>query len=354
MTQGFFREPNNATVTIRDVAELAGVSITTVSHVINGTRFVSDELSQRVLRAMDRLGYKPNLLARGLRSGQTKTIGLVVPDMSNLFFAEASRAIEDIAFHNRYSLIICNSDDNPEKQKSYFDVLVTKQVDGIIFISTSGSDDFYERVLSLKIPIVFADREIPEVNVDTVMIDNEYGGYSATQYLIGLGHRRIACITGPSALTPSAGRVAGYRHAMEEAGLAVQPEWIVNGDFRFQSGEAAMQQLLDLDPQPEAVFVSNDMMAFGAIRAARSRGLQLPRDISIVGFDDITLAQASSPALTTVSQPIQEMAEKITELLFLHIQEKPHGAERARIVLKPMLVIRDSCQPKGVELLAEP
>jgi len=295
---------------------------------------------------MEALGYQPNVLARGLRSGETRTIGLVVPDMSNLFFAEVSRAVEDIVFKKGYSLIICNSDDNPEKQKTYFGVLVAKQVDGIIFISTSFSPDLLERLASTHIPIVFADREVPNTLADVVLVDNEYGGYQATSYLIGLGHQRIACITGPSELTPSADRVGGYYRALREAGLPTRPEYVIAGDFHYHSGEQAMQRLLDLDPRPDAVFVSNDMMAFGCIRAVRSCGLRLPEDISIVGFDDIILAQASSPALTSVAQPIEQMAEQITRLLFQRMQTRPHPTECQRIILKPELVIRDSCQQR--------
>ncbi len=337
---------SSVSTTIRDVAVAAGVSITTVSHVVNETRYVSDELRQRVLRAMDELGYQPNVLARGLRSGQTKTIGLVVPDMSNLFFAEVSRAIEDMVFNKGYSLIICNSDDNPEKQKAYFGVLVAKQVEGIIFISTHSSEDFFERVENTRIPIVFADREVPSTLADVVLVDNECGGYLATSYLIGLGHKRIACITGPSGVTPSADRVNGYRRALQEAGLPYLQEYVIPGDFHYHSGEKAMLRLLDLNPRPDAVFVSNDMMAFGCIRAIRSCNLRLPDDISLVGFDDIILAQASSPALTSVAQPIEAMAQQIIELLFLRMQENPPTTERKRIILKPELVIRDSCKQR--------
>ncbi len=342
MNPGFAREPNNTAVTIQDVADLAGVSITTVSHVINGTRFVSEDLTQRVLQAMDQLGYKPNLLARGLRSGRTRTLGLVVPDMANLFFAEISRAIEEIAFNRGYSLIICNSADNPEKEKTYLGVLLAKQVEGIIFISAGSSEDILNELERCGVPLVYADREIPSQLADVVLLDNEFGGYLATNHLIQLGHRQIACISGPSGLTPSADRVAGYRRALVEAGLPVCPEYIVSGDFHYHSGEIGMLHLLDLEDPPDAVFISNDMMAFGSIRAVRSRNLRLPEQISIVGFDDIILAQASSPALTTIAQPIQQMAEKVIELLFMRMHSNSAGMERQRVILKPELIIRDS------------
>jgi LacI family transcriptional regulator len=335
--------------TIKDVADVAQVSITTVSHVINGTRYVSDELRARVEEAMTTLSYHPNGLARSLRVGQTKTIGLIVPDNSNLYFAEIARIIEDLGYQNGYSVILCNTDDMLEKETSYLDVLVNKMIDGIIFISAGDSGENFHRLHSQNIPIVIADREFPDIAADLVLLDNCTGGYLATRYLIGMGHRRIACISGSSLLTPSAQRVDGYRQAMREAGLEIAPNTILPGDFRFQSGEACMDQLLESTVErPTAVFVCNDMMAMGAIRSVRKHGLQLPADISIVGFDNILLAQAFFPALTTVAQPIQEMAETAVRLLIRQIQRKadPRSpAEYQRIVLKPVLIERDSCCP---------
>lgn len=331
--------------TITDVARVAGVSITTVSHVINGTRFVRDELKERVLDAMRELNYRPNSLARGLRKGQTKTIGLIVPDNSNLFFAEIARSIEDVGFSNGYSVILCNSDNNLEKQRTYIEALLAKKVDGVIFISAGDSGDGLQELIDAGIPIVVADREVSQTLADVVLVDNEHGGYIATKHLIDLGHRRIACIAGPSDLTPSAQRVDGYRRALAEADLPLESEYVAGGDFGIQSGEAAMAELLALEKMPTAVFVCNDMMAIGAIRAVRDRGLGVPEDISIIGFDDIPLAPATFPALSTVAQPKLEIARVATELLIQRMQSQDAGAERQRIVLEPELVVRNSsCQ----------
>src|SRR5512142_849454 len=184
--------------TIKDVARQADVSLATVSHVINHTRFVSDELRTRVLSAMVALNYRPNAAARSLRSGETRTIGLIVPDNSNPFFAEIARIIEDIGFDNGYSVILCNSDGNIQKEKSYIQLLISKRVDGVIFIASQGTSAAISDLADQRIPIVIADREIPHPDVDVVMVDNEQGGYQATQYLLSLGHRRIGCICGPS------------------------------------------------------------------------------------------------------------------------------------------------------------
>lgn len=331
--------------TIKDVALLAGVSITTVSHVINETRFVSDELRTSVLAAVEELNYRPNVLARSLRRGETKTIGLIVPDNSNPFFAEVARIVEDVGFENGYSVILCNSDGNADKEAAYINVLITKQVDGIIFIAAGGKQEHLRELLAQHIPVVVADRDIPQTLADVVLVNNEQGGYDAARYLITLGHRRVACIAGPSDVSPSADRVHGYRRALRESGIPVAQELIVPGDFRSQSGETAMAQLLGLDEPPSAVFACNDVMAIGALRAVRNAGLQVPGDVSIIGFDNISSASAVSPALTTIAQPIVELAIQAAQLLISRIQNGQEGRSGQRIVLDTELVVRDSCAP---------
>lgn len=297
---------------------------------------------------MQEVGYRPNTLARGLRKGETKTIGLIVPDSSNLFFAELARFIEDAGYEHGYSVILCNSDNKPTKESNYIEVLISKQVDGIILISAGGAGDDLTGLIEIGIPVIIADREMPESFADVVLVDNERGGYLATKYLIDLGHRRIACVTGPSELTPSAHRVHGYRHALEDAGLTLEPSYVVAGDFGLRSGEVAVDKLLALDCPPSGVFVCNDMMAMGAIRSAHDRGLRVPEDLSIIGFDDILLAPATFPALTTIAQPKLELARVTTDLLIRRIQESETG-DRSWIVLTPELVVRDLCGRWGGE-----
>jgi len=329
--------------TMKEVAQAAGVSITTVSHVLNQTRFVSDELSARVLEAIRELNYQPNVLARGLRIGQTNTIGLVVPDNSNPFFAEVARIIVNEGFENGYNVILCNSDNDLEKEAAYIDVLVSKKVDGIIFITTAEEQAHFQELVAREVPVVVADRELPEVSVDTVLVDNLAGGYSATRYLLELGHRRIGLITGLSSLTPSADRVAGYVNALAESGIDPDETLIVPGKFGYQDGEEAAVQLMSLPRPPTAIFACNDLMAIGALRALRNLQVPVPDLVSVVGFDDIELASAVYPALTTVAQPTSEIATMSLKLLLNRIQRNDHTVGGRKEVLQPELIVRDSC-----------
>ena len=337
-------------VNIKDVAKQARVSTTTVSHVINRTRYVSDELTERVNKAMEELDYRPNALASGFRSGKTKSIGLIIPDISNQFFAEISRKIEDKGFEHGYSVILCNSDDDRLKEKNYIDVLVAKQVDGIIFISAGEDSGNLGKALDFNVPIVLVDRDILEIDADIVLVNNKSGGLIATRYLIELGHRRIACIAGPSPITPSAMRVEGYKQALMEASIPFDTNLIKTGDYRFSSGEEAMRELFANPQPPTAVFASNDMMALGAFQAVYDKGFKIPDDFSIIGFDNIPLSQAMYPTLTTISQPIQEMARLVVDLLVdrmqfqdqrIRLHEEPSFK---RVVLETELIIRNSCR----------
>lgn len=336
-------------VTIKDVAQAAQVSISTVSHVINGTRYVSDELRLRVLDAMQNLGYRPNGLARSLRRGSTATIGLILPDNANMFFAEIAREIEDLGFQNGYSVILCNSNDNPTKELTYTNTLLQKQVDGMIFISTGGSGEAMQRILSEGVPVVIVDRELDGVETDRILLDNFQGGYLAGQYLIGLGHCRFSCISGPSQLTPSHLRVQGFLQALQDAGLSFDESNMVSGDFHYESGERCMDQLLDHGARRfTALFVLNDMMAIGALRSAINHGLRVPQDLSIIGFDGISLTQAVSPALTSIAQPIQQIAASSIELLLNQIRAKQKGGQptsRECMILSPQILEGESCTP---------
>ncbi len=297
--------------------------------------------------AMKALNYQPKSMAHGLRPGKTRTIGLVIPDSSNLFFVELARAIENCCFQYGYSVIHCSSDNSVEKEAVYLNVLADKQVDGLIFISAGSSCTAFQRLIDEKVPLVLVDRELPNVSADLVCIDNHLGGYLATQYLIGLGHRRIACISIVPQLTSSIQRVDGYLQALREANIPDSNITIISGDSTTTSGEVMMESLLDLPEPPSAVFACNDMMAIGAIRGAFNRNLGVPQDISVVGFDDIPLAKATVPGLTTVAQPYREMAETATDLLIDAMPNRPTTAKKNlahKIVLKPELVIRDSCR----------
>ncbi len=328
---------------MRDVAARAGVSVTTVSHVINETRPVSDELRRRALAAMDELGYQPNRLARSLRRGQTHTIGMIIPDSANPFFAEVARGVEDTSFENGYSLILCNSDGDLDKELLYTNVLTEKRVDGILFVAAGLSTD---RILDLqhqKTPLVVVDRDLPDAAVDSVLTDNAQGGWLATRHLIELGHRRIACITGPSDLTPSADRVTGYRRAMREEGIPIDEALIVKGDFQYDSAYRASIQLLQMQDPPTAIFACNDLMAVAVMRAALEQGQRVPDDLSVVGFDDVRLAAFANPPLTTIAQPKHEIGAVAATMLLKRMRNHERPAHRQ--VFETSLVIRKSTAP---------
>lgn len=326
--------------TIREVAERAGVSLTTVSHVINNTRFVSEEKKLRVQEAMQELNYRPNALARSLRSGKTHTLGLILPDSSNPFFADIGRSLEATAFDLGFSVILCNTEGDPSREEFYVDVLSKKQVDGMIFVATGDQANSLNLLLEENIPVVVVDRCFPEIEVDTVITDNRLGGQLATQHLIELGHKRIACITGPSNLTPSAERVTGYQEAVEEAGIALDPALIMQGDYHPKSGQNVTSAMLKLKNPPSAIFACNDLMAIGAMRAVVAAGLRVPEDISIIGFDDIELARYSTPPLTTIAQPILEIGSEAARLMVDRIKDEKLLPQQ--IVLPTRLVLRES------------
>ncbi len=326
--------------TISEVARKAGVSTTTVSHVINKTRFVSDEKRERVERVIEEMGYRPNALARSLRSGETYTIGLILPDSANPFFAEVGRSIEGAAFDAGYSVILCNTENDLEKEHTYIDVLAKKQVDGMIFVGTGEDFDSYKTLLDMHVHVVAMDRDYPDLEMDVVTSDNLQGGKLATQYLIGLGHKRIGCIAGPSKVNLSAQRVTGYIQTLEQAGLAVDQGLIVSGDFHPGSGQEAAYKLLAMQDPPTAIFACNDMMAIGVLRAGMELGRRIPQDLAVVGYDDIELASYSTPPLTTIQQPKKEMGITALQYLLGRIQAEHSSPQRASLPVS--LIVRDS------------
>jgi LacI family transcriptional regulator len=326
--------------TIHEVAKKARVSPTTVSHVINNTRFVSEILRERVQRAMAELNYRPNALARSLRLGQTHTFGLILPDSANPFFAEIGHAIEAAAFERGYSVILCNTENDQTKELLYTNVLENRQVDGMIFVATGRNHDALSSIVKNGLPLVVVDRDLGSLSLDAVTTDNHQGGLIATRHLIERGHRIIGCITGPSDITPSAERVTGYSDAIKEINLELEETLLLRGDFHVPSGLEAATRLLQRDPRPTALFVCNDMMAIGALHAAAKLGLRVPDDVAIVGFDDIELASYTIPPLTTVCQPKQQIGQTAIQLI-LERMSAPSLPPRHKI-LHPQLIIRES------------
>jgi len=333
--------PRKLAVTIRDVADLAQVSVTTVSHVINNTRYVEPNTRERVQTAIKSLNYRPNSLARSLRRRGTATIGLLVPDNSNPFFAEVARIIEDVGYQRGYSVILCNSDGSEERETRYVDVLLSKQVDGLLVISAGSHPNFVDSILSNHVPLVIVDRETPQLQADQVLLDNEAGGALAAHYLLDLGHRRIGLIIGPNEAAPSALRLQGFRRVLAERGLPWDESKCVVGNFNYSGGEQGAQQLLEAHPDLTAIFATNDLMAMGVVNQARRRGYRVPQDLSVIGFDNISQSAAFYPPLTTIAQPIEDLGHHSIALLLARIGGEDHPPQR--IILQPHLVIRESC-----------
>lgn len=326
---------------IKDVALHAGVSVTTVSHVVNGTRFVSETARQCVEEAVRELGYIPSAVARSLKHNATRTFGMVIPNNSNPYFAEVIRGVENRCFAAGYNVILCNSNDDPERQAAYLRVLAEKRIDGLVLVA-SGSDAVVRATFGdFHKPLVLLDRDVAGmVNCDLVEVNHTVGGELATRHLLDLGHPRVACISGPPGLSPSSQRRAGWKQALEDAAVERKENDLARGDFTARGGYLAMQVLLKRKPRPSAVFVCNDLMAFGALTAAREAGVSVPAQLSIVGFDDIDLAAFSAPPLTTVAQPKLQIGTLAAELLLERVEAG--RSDGRRVIRDPELKIRGS------------
>jgi LacI family transcriptional regulator len=328
--------------TIKDVAALAGISYTTVSHVVNNTRPVSKDVRIKVEEAIKTLDYVPSAVARSLKAKTTATIGLLVPNSLNPYFAELARGIEDYCERNGYCVILCNSDDNPQKQRSYLRVLLEKRIDGLIVASAGGDSSLAQGLAGVRTPMVIVDRGLEGVDADLVRIDHEYGAYLATRHLLELGHRDIATISGPATTSVAQMRLSGFCRALKDAGVEVPRERMLESDFTSTGGYNAAAILLAQNP-PSAIFAGNDMIGIGVLRAAAERNIRVPTQLSVIGFDDIQMSRYVYPALTTVGQSILQLGEMAAEVLLRRIAT-PDLATEQRIVT-PSIVVRESTAP---------
>jgi LacI family transcriptional regulator len=328
---------------MKQVAERAGVSISTVSHVINNTRVVSDDVRQRVLGIIDEMRYIPSAVARSLKNDKTKTIGVLVPNSSNPYFAELTRWIEEAAFQTGYNIILCNAHGGDHKQAAYLRLLMEKRIDGLVLVA-SGADDEQDLLAhNPAVPIVQLERALPGLGADLILAGEEEGAYQATRHLIELGHRAIACVSGPAALPRTRERVGGFLRAMTQAGLDAPPERLMQDAFTCAGGHAAFTRLLAQDHPPTAVFVASDLMALGGLCAAGGAGVRVPGQLSVVGYDDIDCADFASPPLTTVAPPKREMARLAIEQLIWRI--KGGVGPLRSTALDSRLVVRASTAP---------
>jgi LacI family transcriptional regulator len=336
--------------TIKDVAALAGVSYTTVSHVINKSRPVSEKVRCEVEAAIQRLNYVPSAVARSLKQQATCTIGLLVSNSSNPFFAELAQGIEDICYRAGFTVILCNSDDQPQRQQTYLRVLLEKRIDGLIICSTGDDLGLAEHLRQAKVPVIIVDRVVKGVTCDLIQIDHFKGAYLATKHLLDHKHKSIGCIAGPANTTTSIERLNGYRKALAEAGAPFRPEWVVRGDFTAEGGYKAARVLLKR-AEISAVFASNDLMGIGLLRFAAEHGIRVPHQLSVIGFDGIDLGRYIYPALTTVGQSIRRQGEIAAGALLERIRKGGEGRMR-KILMTPELTVRESTKEAAPFILS--
>jgi len=330
-------------ITRTEVAKRARVSVATVSYVVNsGPRPVAEATRNRVLRAIQALGYRPSGVAQSLRLQRTRTIGLIVPDTANPFFASLAKGVDDAVFASGYSFLLCHSGYVAKCEQAHVELLLAREVDGVLYVQGTPDATALHRLLRCGVPTVAVDREIPDVVIDRVVVDNFGGSAQATRYLIGLGHRRIGCIARHLPLSNAAERIRGYRETLTDAGLPINPGYLVSGGPGYEEGRRAMTELLRLQPRPTAVLVYPDVVAIGAIRAAHDAGVRVPEEVSIVGFDDIPVAAFIRPRLTTVAIGIREMGQRAAAVLLDKVRGEVEGLPPRRLVLPATLVIRES------------
>jgi LacI family transcriptional regulator len=336
-------------ITIYDVAREAGVSYSTVSRVINN-KGVSADKRERVLRAMAELGYVANLQARSLAGGKSHIIGLLVHSLSIEYFDEIAHGVDDELEAISYDLMLYTTHRRKGRESAYVAKVTRNLVDGLLLVLPRNAEAYLQALSHRRFPHVLVDHQGLGFDVPSVGATNRQGGYDGTSYLIKLGHRRIGFITGDMALGCARDRLAGYQEALSDAGLPADPTLICEGNFLQPQAFSCANELLNLAEPPTAIFASNDVSAFGVMEAVRNRGLRIPDDISILGFDDISQAAQVHPSLTTVRQPLAEMGRAAARLLFTYINQ-PDAAIK-QIVLPTELIIRQSCQPPAKSSLA--
>ena len=332
-------------MTIKEIAEAAGVSTATVSRVLNNSDKVRGKTADHVLEVVEKLNYRPSHVARRMRVKTTDSlvIGLVITDIENPFFSNVAKGVESVAFKNKHILMICNTNENPEKEKFFLNSLLSEKVSGAIIVPTTGNgnEKFFEELVKKGFPMVLVDRQVKNLNIDSVSINNEVGGYQATEQLIKNGHRRIGIICGIKGLSNTEERLGGYKKALKSAGIPVSNELVTYGDYVEAGGRKALTKLLSLDNPPTAVFSTNNLMTLGCIKELYSRKITIPDEMALVGFDDSTWAEALIPPLTTIKQPGYELGINAAELLIKRLN-KPTSSTM-NIVLNSELVVRESC-----------
>ncbi|CDM60954.1 LacI family transcriptional regulator (plasmid) [Rhizobium favelukesii] len=338
------RNSTRKSPTMLDVAQSAKVSVATVSAVVNGSTPVSPELRSRIETAIQEIGYKRNTIARSLKIGTTRTIGLMVADITNPFFTDVVAVIQDVLHRAGYAVMLCCNDEDINLQDEQIELLLDRMVDGLI-IAPAGEDAHLKRILAAaSVPTVLIDRLCDGIETDAVILDNWRAVLDATSYMLKLGHRRIGYISGSLETSTGRERLAGYRAALDAAALPFDEKLVQIGNFREKDAYKAAMQLLTSADRPSAIFSANNLMVIGVMKAIRDIGLKCPDDISVVSFDDFPWADVFQPHLTTIAQPVQTIGEQAAQLIIDRLSGKGTEPPR-RLMLQGRLIIRDSCRP---------
>lgn len=337
--------PARSKVTIVEVAARAGVSTATVSRVLSGLSGARSPAREGVLKVARELNFHPNRLARGLRGRQRKLIGLILPDLQNPFFTGVVHGVEGVLCEAGFTLLLGHSNGLAEREQTHLGVLRGEGASGLVLIPGNAPDSDYESLRAWHLPVVAVDRTPTGLEVDFVSVTNRDGAREATQHFVALGYREIALINGPKGFDVSRERLIGYQEALNAAALPHTASLAVNGDFQQRSGYERMGQLLDLSKRPRAVLVGNNLMTLGALQAIHERGLRIPEDVAVIGFDDMAWATSLRPPLSAVAQPAEELGRTAARLLLEKIAEPDRPARQ--VVLKTRLVVRASCGAAG-------
>ena len=337
---------NEKTITLKDVAIEAGISLATASRVISRKGYFSEVNKKKVLKAVKKLSYKPNRLARSLKLRHTNTIGLMITDIINPFYSYLTDGVLDCSKKYGYHIIVCVTDEDPKQEREYLKVLMEERAAGIIAVPTGYNQKYWNEALKLGMKLVFVDREVSGISkADIILIDNIKGAYDATSYLIGLGHKRIGIINGPALTTTGAGRLQGYCQALKEARLPVDKDLIEIVTFKKDSGIVAAKRLLSLNKPPTAIFAANNALGEATISVIRNLGLKISNDISLIIFDDVPWASLTYPRMTVISQPTHNLGYMGLEMLDhqLKASDKREKRVNQKTILMPKLIIRESC-----------
>ncbi|KHE71623.1 LacI family DNA-binding transcriptional regulator [Halobacillus sp. BBL2006] len=329
-------------VTIKDVAKVANVSISTVSRVLNNSGYTSASTKEKVHKAVDELKFQKNMVATAMIKKQTSTLGLIIPDIKNIFYGELTRAIEDEAHKHGFNVILCNTDNDLSKESEYLNFLLRKGIDGIIFSTPEINDRNVREIIKTRpdLPLIILGSQVKDVRLDEVLVDNFEGGYQATKHLLELGHQKIGYIGGQPDSYSTVERYKGYQEALEDYKVKLNKNYVKLDEFKINSGYNKGLEMLSRKDRPTAIFAGNDAIAVGIYKAARELGLNVPEQLSVIGFDDSQFAEIVDPELTTIRTPISEMGQKTVELIVQIVKEGKNFKET--VTFQPTLIERGS------------